>query len=59
MTLDLTKIELKALWLIADAGYALPFPELERDPFLESAAHRALEKVYRAHTGKPHLPEAA
>lgn len=56
---EFTELEIKALWLIADAGYANPFPEMERDPALDAAAYCALEKVYQAHTGRPSLPEAA
>ena len=58
-TVEFTELELKALWLIADAGYANPFPELERDMLLDAAGYTALEKIYRAHTGRPSLPEAA
>lgn len=49
--LAFTGLELKALWLIADIGYHLPNPDLEKDPDLESAAERALDKVYRAEKG--------
>lgn len=47
----LTYLECKALWLIADMGYAMPNPDLEKDPELEAAAERALDKVYRADRG--------
>jgi hypothetical protein len=50
---SLTALECKALWLIADIGYSMPCPDLERDPALESAAERALDKVYRAERGMP------
>lgn len=46
-----TALETKALWLIADMGYAMPNPDLERDSELEAAAERALDKVYRADRG--------
>lgn len=50
-TLTLTSLECKALWLCADIGYQMPNPDLERDPELEAAAERALDKVYRAEKG--------
>ena len=52
-TVAFTLLELKALWIIADIGYSMPCPELERDELLESAAESALDKVYRAEKGMP------
>jgi len=45
----LTPIELRALYLCAELGYQLPNPALERDPFLEAAAERAIAKVQAAY----------
>lgn len=42
---DLTPIELRALFLCAEIGYQMPNPALERDPFLEAAAARAITKI--------------
>lgn len=60
MTTDeLTPIELKALWICADIGYAMPNPQLERDPFLEAAAERAIKKIHAASQRRPPRQEAA
>ena len=57
--LALTPIEVKALWLCADIGYQMPNPALERDPFLEAAAERAIAKVHAASRSRPPRSEAA
>jgi hypothetical protein len=51
--ISFTTLECKALWIVADIGLSMPCPELERDPDLEAAATRALDKVYRADRGIP------
>lgn len=51
MTIDLDRLEVRALCFLAMEGASRPWPELQRDPEFANAAFNALAKVYRAYSG--------
>lgn len=51
--LELSPVELKALWLCAESGSKMLGSRLAKDPLLDAATERILERVWRLHREMP------